>query len=218
MIQLDRICFRHGSTEILKDISMDFAAGERTILLGRSGSGKSTMLRLINQLLIPSSGSIHYQQLSAKSIGFVSQQLGLFPHRTVAQQITRFLPDPKQFEELVTPLGISSDLYHRYPHQLSGGQKQRVALARALAHDPTVLLLDEPFSALDPLLRRELQDLILTLRKTIVFVTHDLREALRLGQTLVFLREGRIVFNGPPSELPSAEDVEVKAYLRTLDL
>jgi osmoprotectant transport system ATP-binding protein len=118
---------------------------------------------------------------------------------------------------LAASLGLSPEHLDRYPHQLSGGQQQRVALARALASNPPLLLLDEPFSALDPILRRELQDLILTLDKTIVFVTHDLREALRLGERIVFLSAGHIIFDGTPQELYASGHPEVEAYLRTLE-
>jgi osmoprotectant transport system ATP-binding protein len=226
MIHFNQVSFNRGTTRILSGISLEIPPNQRTVLLGRSGSGKSTLLRLINRLLETSSGSITLNQKPIEeidpltlrlSIGFVSQNLGLFPHWTARQQITRFHHHKDSVETLAASIGLDSTLLDRYPHQLSGGQQQRVAIARALASNPPLLLLDEPFSALDPILRREMQDLILTLDKTIIFVTHDLREAMRLGHQLVFLRDGKIVFSGPPQGLQSSNDTEVQAYLRTLN-
>lgn len=226
MILFNQVEFNRGTTRILSGISLEIPPNQRTVLLGRSGSGKSTLLRLINRLLNPSSGSITLNQIPLetldpltlrRSIGFVSQNLGLFPHWTARQQITRFHHHKANVETLATSIGLDSTLLDRYPHQLSGGQQQRVAIARALASNPPLLMLDEPFSALDPILRREMQDLILTLNKTIIFVTHDLREAMRLGHQLVFLRDGKIVFNGPPQHLHTSNDSEVQAYLRSLE-
>lgn len=225
MIQFHQVGFSRGSREILSQITLTIQERQRTILLGRSGSGKSTLLRLINRLLETSSGTINFNQkpllnidplVLRRSIGFVSQNLGLFPHWTARQQIARFHDHKQTVDSLAALIGLDSTLLDRYPHQLSGGQQQRVAIARALASNPPVLMLDEPFSALDPILRREMQDLILTLDKTIVFVTHDLREAMRLGHRLVFLRDGQIVFNGPPEDLHTSSDSEVAAYLSTL--
>ena len=226
MILFNQVAFNRGTTRILSGITLEIPPNQRTVLLGRSGSGKSTLLRLINRLLATSSGSITLNQKPLeeidpltlrRSIGFVSQNLGLFPHWTARQQIARFHNHTDSVETLAASIGLDSTLLNRYPHQLSGGQQQRVAIARSLASNPPLLLLDEPFSALDPILRREMQDLILTLDKTIIFVTHDLREAMRLGHQLVFLRDGKIVFNGPPQDLHTAEDSEVQAYLRTLN-
>jgi osmoprotectant transport system ATP-binding protein len=225
MIYLHQVHFRHGENQVLTNINLHIRKCQRTVLLGRSGSGKSTLLRLLNRLAEPANGRITFQgeelgsidpQLLRRNIGFVSQGLGLFPHWTARQQIARFHQQGQSIEALAASLGLEPTLLDRYPHQLSGGQQQRVAIARALASDPPVLLLDEPFSALDPILRCELQQLILGLNKTIVFVTHDIREGLRLGQQLVFLRAGRIVFDGPQEGLASCPDEEVQAYLRTL--
>lgn len=226
MIDFSAVHASRGGREILRGITLSFPANTTTAILGRSGSGKSTLLRLINQLLLPSSGNITYNHKSVadynslelrRALGFVQQNLGLFPHFTARQQIARFHNHPLSVEALAQSLGLEASLLDRYPHQLSGGQQQRVALARALASNPPVLLLDEPFSALDPILRRELQDLILSLNKTILFVTHDIREALRLGQQLVFLRDGQVTFAGSPNEIRSSGDSEVQAYLETLD-
>lgn len=223
MIQFRGVSFRRGEREILREVELTFAAGKTTAILGRSGSGKSTLLRLVNRLLEPSAGEVWYggkavaeydPLLLRRALGFVPQDLGLFPHWTVRRQIARF---GAHGLEVAGSLGLEEDLLERYPHELSGGQQQRVALARALASDPPVLLLDEPFSALDPILRRELQDLVLGLDKTILFVTHDLREALRLGERVVFLRDGRVAFQGDEAAMRRSEDEEVRAYFATLE-
>ena len=223
MIEFRRVSFRRGEREILREVGLTFGGGTTTAILGRSGSGKSTLLRLVNRLLEPSAGEVLYGGKAVgeydplklrRALGFVPQDLGLFPHWTARRQIARF---GAQGLEVAGSLGLAGDLLDRYPHELSGGQQQRVALARALASDPPVLLLDEPFSALDPILRRELQDLVLSLRKTILFVTHDLREALRLGERVVFLRDGRVVFAGVEAAMRRSEDEEVRAYFTTLE-
>lgn len=226
MIRFEDISVSFGNGSVLAHINLVIPNQRRTVLLGPSGSGKSTLLRLINRLIEPTSGNIHYGHRPLcdieptelrRSIGFVSQRLGLFPHWTARQNIARFHQHSQGVEELAASLGLESSQLDRYPHQLSGGQQQRVAIARALASNPPLLLLDEPFSALDPVLRCELQDLILALDKTIIFVTHDLREALRLADHLVFLDQGRIVFDGPTPELHLCSHPRVAAYLRTLE-
>lgn len=226
MIEFNAVHASRGGREILRGLTLSFPANTTTAILGRSGSGKSTLLRLVNQLLEPTSGNITYNRKPVatynplelrRALGFVQQNLGLFPHFTARRQITRFHNHPLSVEALAQSLGLEPALLDRYPHQLSGGQQQRVALARALASNPPVLLLDEPFSALDPILRRELQDLILSLDKTILFVTHDLREALRLGRQLVFLRDGEVTFSGDPAAMQSSNDSEVQAYIQSLD-
>ena len=225
-IALRGVSFRRGEREILREVDLTFEAGTTTAILGRSGSGKSTLLRLINRLLEPSAGEVWYGGKAVRgyeplalrrALGFVPQDLGLFPHWTARRQIERFRADGQSVAALAGSLGLGEELLDRYPHELSGGQQQRVAMARALASDPPVLLLDEPFSALDPILRRELQDLVLALNKTILFVTHDLREALRLGERVVFLRDGRVVFEGDEAAMRQSEDEEVRAYFATLE-
>ena len=225
-IGLRGVSFRRGEREILREVDLTFEAGTTTAILGRSGSGKSTLLRLINRLLEPSAGEVWYGGKAVRGyeplelrreLGFVPQDLGLFPHWTARRQIERFHAHRLSVTELAGSLGLGEELLDRYPHELSGGQQQRVAMARALASDPPVLLLDEPFSALDPILRRELQDLVLSLEKTILFVTHDLREALRLGKRVVFLRDGRVVFEGDEAGMRRSEDEEVRAYFATLE-
>lgn len=205
-----------GFGSILRDISCEMPAGQTTVLLGPSGSGKSTLLRLLNGLRHPTQGEVSILGRAVadwplvalrRQVAFVSQQLGLFPHRTARQQIARFA------RESFPALGLTQAELDRYPAQLSGGQRQRVALARALASNPAVLLLDEPFSALDPPLRRELQNLVASLGKTIVLVSHDLAEARRLAQHLVFLDQGKLVYSGPPDSLDQCPHPTVRRYL-----
>lgn len=212
MIELRQVSFAGR----LFEIQLALPGNQITVLLGPSGSGKSTLLRLLNGLLRPTSGEVwvegkplHTWSLVElrRRVAFVSQQLGLFPHRTARQQIARFA------RESFPALGLTQAELDRYPAQLSGGQRQRVALARALASNPAVLLLDEPFSALDPPLRRELQNLVASLGKTIVLVSHDLAEARRLAQHLVFLDEGKLVYSGPPDSLDQCAHPTVRRYL-----
>ncbi len=222
MIQLDSITARRGGRDVLNSITCRFPIAQTTAILGRSGSGKSTLLRLINRLLTPTTGRVLCNDRDVqdwdpfelrRSIGLVPQGLGLFPHWTAHRQIARFGGTPA----LAASLGLKPALLNRYPDQLSGGERQRVALARALAGNPPILMMDEPFSALDPIVRRDLQDLILSLGKTILFVTHDLREALRVSQRIVFLKDGKLVFDGTKEDFASCRDEEVQAYFRTLE-
>lgn len=205
-----------GFGAILRDISCEMPSGQTTVLLGPSGSGKSTLLRLLNGLRQPTQGEVSVlgRQVAdwplvdlRRQVAFVSQQLGLFPHLTARRQITRFASGA------FPALGLTDAELDRYPAQLSGGQRQRVALARALASNPAALLLDEPFSALDPPLRRELQTLIASLGKTIVLVSHDLAEAQRMAQHLIFLDQGGVVYSGPPSALDRCPHPTVRRYL-----
>jgi osmoprotectant transport system ATP-binding protein len=214
MIAFDNVTVRFGATTVIDRLSVTLAA-RRTVLIGPSGSGKSTLLRLVTGLLAPSDGSVRIAPEIART-SFVPQQLGLFPHWTARRQIARFHADPDAVVPLALSLGLTTVELDRYPHQLSGGQQQRVALARALALKPDLLLLDEPFSALDPLLRRELQDLLLSLQQPFLLVTHDLREAMRLATQIVFLDQGNVIFNGEPADLATATHPTVRATLETL--
>src|SRR5208282_508439 len=201
-IEFDHASFRLNGRSLLHDLVISVKQGETLVLLGRSGSGKTTTLKLINRLLLPTAGEVRVSGRSTadwdpiqlrRSIGYVIQDGGLFPHFTVERNIA-LVPVienwPRQrvearVQELLSVVGLKQDLASRYPNQLSGGQRQRVGVARALAADPDILLMDEPFGALDPLTRDEVQREFLLLQqrlhKTVVFVTHDLREALRLG-------------------------------------
>ncbi|TDR57325.1 osmoprotectant transport system ATP-binding protein [Halomonas ventosae] len=223
MIDLIHVTKRFGATTAVDDISLSVARGELCVLVGTSGCGKSTTLRMINRLIEHSEGEIHIdgQQIRAfreetlrRRMGYAIQSTGLFPHWTVARNIglvPRLLKWPAakvqaRVEELMALLGLSMEEFAgKYPHQLSGGQAQRVGVARALAADPDILLMDEPFGALDPItresLQEELRELQARLHKTIVFVTHDMDEALRLADHLVVMHQGRIVQQGRPLEL-----------------
>ncbi|KPQ23454.1 MAG: osmoprotectant transport system ATP-binding protein [Halomonas sp. HL-48] len=223
MIELAHVTKRFGDVAAVDDISLRIAKGKFCALVGTSGCGKSTTLRMINRLIAHSDGDIILdgQPIDAydpvklrRRIGYVIQHTGLFPHWTVARNIglvPRLLKwsaadVQAKVEELMKLLGLPVDEFAaKYPHQLSGGQAQRVGVARALAADPDILLMDEPFGALDPITREKLQDELSRLQarmhKTVVFVTHDMDEALRLADHLVVMREGRIVQQGSPLAL-----------------
>jgi osmoprotectant transport system ATP-binding protein len=230
----------NGSVDrtIVRNISLTVAPSETLVLLGRSGSGKTTLLKLINRLLLPASGQVLVQGRATsewdpirlrRGIGYVIQEAGLFPHFTVAQNIA-LVPSLEKWDspriasrvhELLTLVGLDAAEYAgRHPHELSGGQRQRVGVARALAADPPILLMDEPFGALDPVTRAELQReftaLAHRLKKTIVFVTHDLREALLLASRIVLLEKGRIVASATPQDFPRIDHPEVRAFTASL--
>ncbi|WP_444984337.1 ABC transporter ATP-binding protein [Halomonas mongoliensis] len=223
MIELFEVTKRFGAETAVDAISLRVERGELCALVGTSGCGKSTTLRMINRLIEHDGGEIHLdgrpvrefdEQALRRRIGYAIQSTGLFPHWTVARNIglvPRLLKWPasrvrERVEELMTLLGLPLEQFaDKYPHQLSGGQAQRVGVARALAADPEILLMDEPFGALDPITREalqaELRDLQARLNKTIVFVTHDMDEALALADRLVVMRAGRIVQQGTPLSL-----------------
>jgi osmoprotectant transport system ATP-binding protein len=226
MIRLERVSKQYGDTTAVAELSLAVAEGELLMLLGGSGSGKTTTLKMINRLIEPSAGRIliagrDTAELRAfelrREIGYVFQRIGLFPHLTVAENIgitpsllgwegSRTAARVDELLELVE-LDTAS-LRSRYPSELSGGQAQRVAVARALAAAPRLLLLDEPFGALDPLVRDRLQQTLLRLRKqlrlTAVFVTHDVTEALLLGDRIGVMQDGRLLQIGTASELRAA--------------
>jgi osmoprotectant transport system ATP-binding protein len=199
-------------TEAVRGLSLDVATGELTVLVGPSGCGKSTILRMVNRLVEPTAGRIHLAgedvtdvdpDALRRRIGYVIQHVGLFPHQSVRDNVAtvpRLLGWPRarverRVEELLDLVGLDPARFaRRYPHELSGGQRQRVGVARALAGDPVVLLMDEPFSAVDPIVRSRLQDefrqLQRTVGKTVLFVTHDVDEAVRLGDRIAVLSEG----------------------------
>ncbi len=238
-IQFRNVSFAFSNGRgILTNLSLDVQRGETLVLLGRSGSGKTTALKLINHLLVPSGGEVLVDNKSTcdwdvirlrRCIGYVIQEVGLFPHFTVARniavvpQIEQWPPDriEKRVAELLQLVGLDPEIGSRYPRELSGGQRQRVGVARALAADPPFLLMDEPFGALDPLTRSELQHEFLALqqrlRKTVVFVTHDLHEALRLGTRIALLEDGRLIGEHTPSEFLSSTEPLLRAYLEAFD-
>ena len=213
MIRLDAVgvTYPEASTPAVTDLSLEVERGEILVLVGPSGCGKTTTLKTINRLVEPTEGSIHVDGVDVqdvpvhelrRGIGYVVQSSGLLPHRTVRQNVAtvpRLLGwDADRIgdrvEQLVELMGLQADLLERYPGELSGGQQQRVGVARALAADPPVLLMDEPFGAVDPIVRTRLQEELLDLQarvaKTIVFVTHDVDEAVRLADRVAVLRAG----------------------------
>ena len=240
-IQFQRVTYSLSTTvprTIVNDICLSVASGQTLVLLGRSGSGKTTLLKLINSLLVPTAGQVIVRGRATtdwdpirlrRGIGYVIQDAGLFPHFTVAQNIA-LIPSLERWDatrtaarvdELLSLVGLEPAEYcNRRPHQLSGGQRQRVGVARALAADPPILLMDEPFGALDPVTRAELQRefsaLARRLGKTIVFVTHDVREALLLASRIILLESGRIIADATPQEFPRIDHPEVQAFTACL--
>lgn len=207
----------------LQSLDLECEAGKITVLVGPSGCGKTTSLRMINRMVVPTEGKIYIGDTDVmslpeadlrRSIGYVIQSAGLFPHRNIVDNIAtvpRLLGESRRSArersmELLTRVGLDKELAKKYPYQLSGGQQQRVGVARALASDPPVLLMDEPFSAVDPVVRAELQDELLRLQadlgKTIVFVTHDMDEAIKLADRIVVFQRG-----GTVAQAASAEEL-----------
>lgn len=221
---------------LLDRISLGVEEGTTTAVLGRSGSGKTTLLRTVNRMVEPTSGTIlvNGRDVQAadpttlrRGIGYVIQETGLFPHMTAERDIGLVLEAegrPKaervlRSHELLAAVGLEpAQFARRYPHELSGGQRQRVGLARALAAEPSVLLMDEPFGALDPLTRAEMQDmlrgLLQRLKKTVLLVTHDLNEALYLGDRIVLIGAGRVAAHLAPEEFLRSTEPAVAEYVR----
>ena len=233
MIEFQQVSKYFGDRAAVKDLTLHFKEGAFTVLIGTSGSGKSTTLKMINRLENHDSGTIRFagedirqQPLLAlrRRMGYAIQSIGLFPHWTVAQNIAtvpQLLKWPKartqaRSDELMALLGLEPELRDRYPHQLSGGQQQRVGVARALAADPEVLLMDEPFGALDPVtrsaLQQEMRRIHQLLGRTIVLVTHDIDEALRLADHLILMDNGEVVQQGTPLEMLTQP---ANAFVRT---
>jgi len=222
----------------VEDLDLSIEAGEIVVLLGRSGSGKTTTLRLVNALLLPSRGKVRVGGKATtawnpvelrRRTGYVIQEGGLFPHFDVARNValmptllgwaTERIAD--RVREMLRLVGLDPDRFAaRYPAELSGGERQRVGVARALAADPPLVLMDEPFGALDPPTREEIRSefraLVRDLGKTIVFVTHDLREALSLGDRIALLERSRLAFLGGARELMETGAPEARAFVRTL--
>jgi len=224
---------------LLADLSLTVARGETLVLLGRSGAGKTTALKLINRLLEPSEGEIlvggrrqaDWEPVRLRrSLGYVLQDVGLFPHWTVERNVALVprlegWPEDRarqRVREMLALVGLNAaEFAARLPHELSGGQRQRVGVARALAADPPILLMDEPFGALDPITRAELQRefraLAQRLGKAIVFVTHDVREALLLASRIALLAGGRLVGIYSPTDFLRASEPEARAFVSSLD-
>jgi osmoprotectant transport system ATP-binding protein len=222
----------------VSNVSFQVGAGETLVLLGRSGSGKTTTLKLVNRLLEPTEGEIHVAGRMTREadphrlrrgIGYVIQDIGLFPHFTIEQNVglvprlEGWTPDrvATRVRELLTLVGLDPDRFAgRRPHELSGGQRQRIGVARALAADPPLLLMDEPFGALDPItrveLQREFKRLEERLGKAVVFVTHDVREGLLLGTRIGLMHEGKLVFLGTPQEFRQSAHPECRAFLEAV--
>ena len=237
-LEFREVSYRVGGNLILHNFSLRLPAGRTLVLLGRSGSGKTTALKMLNGLLFPTAGQVLVEDRPTaqwdliqlrRSIGYVIQEVGLFPHFTIGENVG-LVPRLKgwpaerialRITELLDQVGLEpAQFINRYPRQLSGGQRQRVGVARALAAEPSLLLFDEPFGALDPVTRLELQDQFLELRDrlriTSIFVTHDVREALRLGTEIGLLHRGRLEVLTTPADFLNLNSPEASAFLSTL--
>ena len=235
-VEFRQVAYYLGQRPIVLNLNFRIESGETLVLLGRSGCGKTTTLRLINCLLTPTQGEVCVEGVSTREwnpiqlrrrIGYVIQEVGLFPHFTIERNIG-VVPSLQKWEpsrikkrvlELLELVGLDPDRFaQRYPHQLSGGQRQRVGVARALAANPPILLMDEPFGALDPITRVELQQefrqLQQRLGKTIVFVTHDIQEAFTLGSRIGLMQAGEFVVMATPEEFVKSTHPEAQAFLR----
>lgn len=238
IVAFRQVSYSIGGRKILQNLNLEMEAGETLVLLGRSGSGKTTALKMVNGLLYPTGGEVWVDGRATTSwdpirlrrrIGYVIQDVGLFPHFTVAENVglvPRLEGWPPQridtrVRGLMGQVGLEPEQFaHRYPRELSGGQRQRVGVARALAADPPLLLFDEPFGALDPVTRLEVQRVFLELRrklgKSAIFVTHDVREAMLVGTRIGLLHQGRLELLAVPDEFARARGGEAEAFLACL--
>lgn len=237
-VEFNSVTYAVNGRNLISNLSFGIRRGETLVLLGRSGSGKTTTMKLINRLLTPTAGEVQVKGVSTmewnpiqlrRQIGYVIQETGLFPHFTVERNVG-LVPALQGWErnrirnrvsELLHLVGLDPQKFaHRYPSELSGGQRQRVGVARALAADPPILLMDEPFGALDPITRleiqREVRQLQQQLGKTVVFVTHDIQEAFILATRIGLMDEGRLAMLGTPSEFLQSSEPEVCAYVQCL--
>ena len=238
-VEFHQVSYRIGAHLVLDNLSFSIERGETLVLLGRSGSGKTTALKMVNGMLVPTTGEVRVDGRATttwdlislrRGIGYVIQEVGLFPHFTISQNVG-LVPrlegwPPERIaattKNLLQQVGLDpQQFFDRHPRELSGGQRQRVGVARALAADPRLLLFDEPFGALDPVTRLELQDQFLALRnqlhKTSIFVTHDVREALRLGSRIALLDRGRLEVLATPQEFLKSQGPVTRAFLAVLD-
>ena len=237
-IRFDHVGYTVGETVILTDLELEIYEGETVVLLGESGCGKTTTLKMINRLIEPTKGDVSVRGRSTRDwdaielrrgIGYVLQEAGLFPHFTIAENVSIVLRllnwdaarRTRRVTEMLEMVGLEPARFaERFPHELSGGQRQRVGVARALAADPEIVLLDEPFGALDALTRTNLQKefarLVRELGKTAVFVTHDLHEAMLLGSRIALMDKGRIVLLDEPDAFRRSDIPLVRAYLDTV--
>lgn len=243
-VEFRDVSFATAQRRLLLDrISLTLEEGTITAILGRSGSGKTTLMRTVNRMIEPTSGDVLVHGASIRQadrngllklrrgMGYVIQETGLFPHFNIERNVGLVLEiEGRQRQErrprsheLLTAVGLDpASFADRYPHQLSGGQRQRVGLARALAAEPTILLMDEPFGALDPLTRAEMQDMLRELlrkmpdqhSKTVLLVTHDLDEALYLADRIVLLEDGKLIANLAPAEFMASAQPEIVSYIR----
>jgi osmoprotectant transport system ATP-binding protein len=239
IVSFEDVRYEIGGNAVLRGLSFDVIAGETLVLLGRSGSGKTTALKMVNRLVEPSTGRVVVEGVPTtewdpiqlrRRIGYVIQDVGLFPHFTVAANVG-VVPElegwsaertAERVNELLERVGLPAAEYRgRHPRELSGGEQQRVGVARALAADPDILLFDEPFGALDPVTRQEVQHQFLELKaglgKTALFVTHDIREALAIGDRIGLLHDGSLEFLGEPGEFLRAGTEEALAFRACLD-
>jgi osmoprotectant transport system ATP-binding protein len=235
VVEFVDVSYSVGGKSILRDFRLSMQQGETVVLLGRSGSGKTTAIKLVNGLIFPTSGQVIVEGKPTTSwdpvelkrrIGYVIQEAGLFPHFSVAKNVgivprlAGWPADKVQARvgEILDRVGLPAAEYGgRYPRSLSGGQRQRVGVARALAAKPTLLLLDEPFGALDPVTRLDLQRQYHALHETALFVTHDVREALMLGTRIALLSEGRLEVLGTPREFLASKCGEARAFRAVLE-
>src|SRR5262245_17888352 len=238
LVEFRDVSYNVGSNSIISNLNLTVNQGEILVLLGESGCGKTTTLKLVNRLLEPSSGQVLVEGKATidwdpivlrRRTGYVIQEGGLFPHFTIARNVG-LVPSlsgsdesrtNERARELLQLVGLNPEQFApRYPSELSGGQRQRVGVARALAADPPLLLLDEPFGALDPLtrasLQREFATLARSLGKTAILVTHDVREALLLGSRVALMHAGKLEVVAPPEEFVRSDSPRVRAYMETL--